>query len=226
MKCLAINTAGKILSIAVVDDNGSVLSVFEAPERRNQGNNLVGHINNVLEDASISFKDIDLMAVVTGPGSFTGIRVGISAMRGFALATKIPVIGVDAFEMFTKAVEDKVNIVVIESWREELYFAFKDYNGANISEPINISPKELQIYLDENKLSDKEFIITGDAVEKLEEILPSAEFIDCTNVSAVDVAKLAISKKQSGDAIEKPTPYYLRSADITVSRKMQRTIGE
>lgn len=223
MKCLAVNSAGKTLSIAVVEDSSNSLAVFEAPERRDQGNKLIGYINKTVEEAGISFDDLDLMAVVTGPGSFTGIRVGISAMRGFAIASKLPVVGVDAFEMFAKPTEGKINIVAIESWREELYFAFKGEDGADISEPVNVSPKELLDHLDKAK----QYIVSGDAADKLKEILSDAEFVNCSNINSVDVAKIAIDKMSAGEEIVKPVPYYLRAADISVSTKIvKRTIGE
>jgi len=226
MKCLSVNTAGKILSISIVDDD-KVLYLFEEPERKGQGNNLVGYIRKAMAETSVSFDDIGLMSVVTGPGSFTGIRVGIAAMRGYALASGIDVIGVSAFDMFAKQTADKINIIAIESWREELYFAFKDENGKDILEPVNISPANLKEYLSSNGLDGREYIFSGDATDKLRDIFSESEFADCSNINAATVAFMAISKKCSGKDFSKPVPYYLRSADVSVSCKIQqRTIGE
>ena len=226
MKCLAINTAGKILSIAIVEDD-NLLYLFEEEERRGQGNNLIGYIEKALNEVKLEVADIDLMAVVTGPGSFTGIRVGISAMRGYSLATKIPVIGISAFDMFEDIEIGKINIIAIESWREELYFAFKDEKGKDIVDAVNISPNNILSYLENNDLFGKEFVISGDAGEKLRDVLPNAEFIDCSNINSFNVAKIAIDKKIKVEVIEKPTPYYLRPADISESTKaVKRTIVE
>ena len=227
MKCLAINTAGKILSIAVVEDD-KCLYLFEEEERRGQGNLLIGYIEKAIKELNMPFEDIDLMAVVTGPGSFTGIRVGIAATRGYSIATRIPVIGVSAFDMFEKLKEGKINIIAIESWREELYFAFRDEAGKDITSPVNISPKSLLEYLKSNNILKSKFIVSGDAKDKLKEVLPEAEFIDCSSINAVDVAKIAMAKKdKSSNSFEKPKPYYMRTADISVSKKIvKRTIVE
>src|SRR3989338_6128567 len=103
MKCLAVNTATTVLSVALLD-GGKVLHVFQTPETRDQGNLVLGHVREALDARGLSFPDLDLLAVVTGPGSFTGIRIGLSAMRGLALAASLPLIGATSFDIFAAPV--------------------------------------------------------------------------------------------------------------------------
>ena len=99
LKCLAVNTATKVLSLALVEGE-EVLHFYETAETRDQGNLLLGHIQSGLKKSNLGFADLDVLAVVTGPGSFTGIRIGLATMRGIALAADKPLIGLSSFDMF------------------------------------------------------------------------------------------------------------------------------
>ena len=222
MKCLAINTATKILSIALVDGD-SILQMYKKPESRDQGNTLVTEVKTLLEKQNLSFDDLDLLAVVTGPGSFTGIRVGVSAMRGFALAANKPLVGVSTFEMFSNIKEGFVNIVAVESWRDELYFAVLNDKGENLIEPINDTAEVLFERLKEQGLHEDKIIISGDASEALKDLFKDAEFFEGEQ-TAVDVALKAIEKFKSNEKTEKASPYYMREADVTISSKIQKRV--
>lgn len=222
---LSINSAGKVLSIAITD-NDNTLYLYEAPERRDQGNKLITHISKGLESCGRKYSDIGFMGVVTGPGSFTGIRVGIAAVRGIAISLKVPVVGVSAFDLFAAPTAGKINMIAIESWRSELYFAFRNEQGKNVFEPINVLPEELKVYLQNNNIDARQLIVSGDAAENLKTVFSDSVFLINDNINAKTVAKLALEKINSVEAIIKPVPYYLRSADITLSNKVQRKIAD
>jgi len=225
MKSLAINTATKILSIAIIDDN-EVLYLYEKPESRDQGNSLISHINIGLEEAGIDFFDLDLLAVVTGPGSFTGIRIGLAAMRGIAMAADKPLVGISSFEMFSNIQPDSINIIAVESFRRDLYLAVFDEEGKELIDPVNEMPEDFFNRIKEAGLLNKKIIISGDAQEKLKEYFKSAKFSDEIK-NAVDIAGKAVAIFKNNKNIEKPLPYYLRDADVTISKKIQkRVIGE
>jgi len=222
MKCLAVNTATKVLSIAIVD-GGKTLHLFETPEMRDQGNVLLGHIKSGLAENKISFSDLDLLAVVTGPGSFTGIRVGLATMRGIALAADKPLIGISSFEMFAAAEEDAVNIVAVESWREELYFAVLDGEGRSLIECMNETPDVFFKRFHHHLPTGRKIIISGDAKESAAALFPQAILKD-KEANAADVARLAVRQFKKGAVLAKPIPYYLREADVTISRKTAHTL--
>ena len=201
MICLAVNTATSVLSIALVD-GGKTLSYFSTAETRDQGNVLIKNAQKMLLDNKLSFGDIGLLAVVTGPGSFTGIRIGIAAMRGIAMAAKLPITGVTSFDLFAETEEVYKNIVAVESWRDELYFRVAG------EEPVNVTP---EVFV---KSLNGKFLVSGDAREKLRGFLPEAKFSQ-NDANAEHLAKLALAK---GADEKRPVPFYLREPDVTIKK--------
>jgi tRNA threonylcarbamoyladenosine biosynthesis protein TsaB len=199
MRCLAVNTATSVLSVALVEDD-NVLSLFETRETRDQGNLLLKHIQSALDDHGLTYADIDLLAAVTGPGSFTGIRIGLAALRGLALATGKPIVGVSSFDMFAE--KGAPNIIAVESWREELYFRYGDITA-------NETPEDFARRI--GQVSG--LTISGDAAEKIVFFFPQAKVIT-EMPNAVTVARIAM-KNPVGTP---PTPYYLRGADVTMAK--------
>jgi tRNA threonylcarbamoyladenosine biosynthesis protein TsaB len=212
MKCLAVNTANSMLSVALTID-GLAAYEFSTPETRDQGNLLLNHATQALQAAGIGYGGLDLLAVVTGPGSFTGIRIGIAAMRGMALAAKLPLVGVTSFELYAAPRDGFANIIAVESWREELYLQLDDRTPVNVTSNVFVAG-----------LSDGHYVISGDAAAKVE--LDTAH-IDTRVRTASDVATIAVEKFMRDGAGAPPLPYYLRDADVTISTKtVQRVLAD
>ncbi len=101
MRILAIDTALDACSAALIDTMGDRVLAFESREiGRGHAELLLPIIDGVMKAAGAKFSDIDRFAVTIGPGSFTGLRVGISAARGFGLVTKKPVVGISTLAAF------------------------------------------------------------------------------------------------------------------------------
>lgn len=222
MKCLAVNTATSTFSIALVEDE-KVLHLFETPETRDQGNLLLEHIQDGLKKNNITFAELDLLAVVTGPGSFTGIRVGLAAMRGIALAAEKPLIGMSSFDMFAINDIDAINIVAIESWRDELFFAVLDGEGSPLLACGNETPEAFSRRFRDSLTDTHKISISGDAGTTVWPLFPNADLID-KKANAEDVAQLAMRKFKKSGILSKPVPYYLRDADTTISAKISKTL--
>ncbi len=97
MLILAINSAEAACDIALVR-NARVLAETKEEMTRGQDGRLPGLVTELLAAASVELADLDRLAVVTGPGSFTGIRIGVSFVRGLALALDIPALGLSSLE--------------------------------------------------------------------------------------------------------------------------------
>jgi tRNA threonylcarbamoyladenosine biosynthesis protein TsaB len=226
MKCLAVNTATKILSLALVEGE-KALHFYETTETRNQGNLLLGHIQQALKKNNLDFADLDVLAVVTGPGSFTGIRVGLATMRGIALAAGKPLIGFSSFDMFAVHGMDAVNIVAVESLRDELYFAVMDEDGPLIA-CSNETPEAFVQRFRHELPGDHPLCLSGDAAAVMTKFFPQTALADKEG-NALNIAHLALHKFKeagAGATFPNPTPYYLREADVTISSKIARTVKE
>lgn len=101
MPCLALDTAGPYCSVAVAGDDGPVAVASERIER-GHAERLMPMIDDVLTRSAARYHDIDRIGVTTGPGSFTGVRIGISVARGLALALEVEAFGVGVLDVMTK----------------------------------------------------------------------------------------------------------------------------
>ena len=117
---LAIATAGQGSTVVVRGPNGMVIR--HNPEARGQDGYLIPLVQAGLAEAGVVFADLTRIGVVTGPGSFTGLRVGLAAARGLALALDIPIVGVSAFDLY-RAVAGGDPIVALDTLRGDVFSA-------------------------------------------------------------------------------------------------------
>ena len=150
MKILAIDTTTNVLSVAVCEDR-HVLTEYYIDHKRTHSQKLMPVIENLLSDTGIDINDIDGFAVATGPGSFTGIRIGLAAARTFAQATGKPVypvttlLGLAFNAEFTK----KRVCTVIDARNGNLYcgvYSFVGKKCRTVLEPSFMSAEELNAY--------------------------------------------------------------------------------
>jgi len=140
MRVLAIDTALAACSAAVFDTvSGRIISGETLPMPRGHAEALMPLIARVMQGAGLEFADIDRVAVTTGPGSFTGLRVGISAARGIALAAARPAVGVSTLSVYAAPhlAEDKtVNVIAaIDARHEHVYLQVFGPNGRIVAAP-------------------------------------------------------------------------------------------
>ena len=202
MLILALDTSSSALSVAVLEDE-KVLACHEQVMDRGQGEALVPIIAQVLESAQKKPTDITGVAVAVGPGSFTGVRVGLSTARGIGLALNVPVYGVTNFEATAYDIASPV-IVTLDTKRGDYFTQSFDENGRIVSEAKTQSDMDLKQSLP--------FIAVGDVAKKL------AQEIGCAVLQtkyplAVSIGKIAISRISTPLP---PEPVYLRDADVTV----------
>ncbi len=208
MVILALDSAGAGCNVCVWCD-GHVLA--QAAERmdRGQDQRLMPLILDVMQKAGMDFAELDRIAVTRGPGSFTGLRIGLAAARGIGLAARKPVVGIDRFSIYRRLVPTPNNnlLVAIDSRRRELFCRLYPKDGA--------APQDLQLSTDETDdfaARTGETIITGD-------IEISGTFYQAVkNFEATACASLAAEAD-----IEKPEflprPLYIRPPDVTFPKE-------
>ena len=139
MRVLAIDTALEACSAAVLDTEQGVLAAASLPMARGHAEALMPLIAKVMGEASTAFAELDRVAVTTGPGSFTGLRVGISAARGIALASGKPAFGLTTLAAFAApyiAGDDSIALVVaIDARHEHVYLQVFGPGGRTLVPP-------------------------------------------------------------------------------------------
>lgn len=220
MKVLGLDSAGSQCAVAVLDGE-RVASVRAEAMMHGQAERLVPLIAETLAAAAVTPAALDLIAVTTGPGSFTGIRIGLAAARGLALATGRPVIGIGVLDAYAAAVppparQARTLIVAVESKRDEFYLQAFTAAGTALAPPAQVHPRDLAAWLPAGPL-----LLAGDAAARLQAQLAGHDFVmapDAQSVDAVWVARLGRAQADGG-AVEPPRPFYLRAPDTTAPRR-------
>ncbi len=217
MKVLALDTASSACSVALWSGDGIVARRFEAMER-GHAERLVPMIAEVLAEAGLTADAVDRLAVTVGPGAFTGLRVGLAAARGLALATSRPLVGVTTFEAIGHALDlaergGRPVLVAVDSRRAEVFLQQFDASMAAVGEPLLLSPEALA-----RRLAAGPLVVAGCGAAALRTVLagrPDTAFAAGPGLpDAAAVARLAASLPPG--AGWPPRPLYLRAPDATL----------
>lgn len=161
MKILAIDTSTTHSSCAVMNDN-NIVGDFSINQSMSHNEILLVMVDEMLKKLNIDIEDIDLFVAVTGPGSFTGIRIGVTVVKALAMALNKPIVAVNTLEALSFGVfTDKKKIPLIDARGERVYYGvYEGINNKNIVAPALLTIDELL-----NEFSDKgEFVFVGDCV--------------------------------------------------------------
>ena len=218
---LNIETSTKNCSVSIAK-NGEVLHYNEI----NDGNyshaeKLHPFILEVIEESNVDIHSIDAIAVGKGPGSYTGLRIGVSAAKGLCFSLNIPLISVETLLSLAHSVsvEDGYIIPMLDARRMEVYSVV--YNN-KFEEHREIRAE----VIDENsfsEFSDANVIFLGDGAEKCKEVLkrPNFSFIKDKFPSSVQMAKLSYEKYKKNDIEDVAyfEPFYLKDFIVTPEKK-------
>lgn len=161
MKILVIDTSGPVCGAAVMDGE-KVYSEFTAQNKNTHSASLMPMIEAVLGAAGTGIKDLDAVAAVTGPGSFTGVRIGVATAKGLAHGAGLPCIPVDALEALSASAGAFDGIVCpIQDARAGQVYGAAFRNGERLS---GDAPMKLEEYLDAIELLGDRFLFIGDGV--------------------------------------------------------------
>jgi tRNA threonylcarbamoyladenosine biosynthesis protein TsaB len=209
---LHLETATKVCSVGL-SLNGKLIGLKEIEEDGySHGENLNCFIEDVLLETSIKIKDLSAISLASGPGSYTGLRIGAATAKGLCYALEIPLIAIDALTCLAEIAREKhpagTLCPLIDARRMEVYNLLYDTNGKALKE---ISAD----IIDETSYSEFEpFIYFGDGAEKLQDIWADKNCaIDSTiRASASGQVKLAFQKFQENkfEDVAYWEPFYLK----------------
>ena len=172
MKLLVMDTSGPVCGVAVMEDE-KVLCEYTAQNRNTHSANLMPMAEAALQSAGKTIGEMDAIAAVTGPGSFTGVRIGVATAKGLAHGAGIPCIPVDALEALSISAGgfDGVICPIQDARAGQVYgAAFRDGKRMTADEPL-----KLEDFLEKILPFGKRFLFLGDGVpvhrEKILEIL-------------------------------------------------------
>jgi N6-L-threonylcarbamoyladenine synthase len=207
MIVLALDTAG-VDCAAAVYDSGREAVLGEASDMIGKGHaeHLMGIVDRALEQAGVALSAIERIAVTIGPGSFTGIRVGVAAARGFALSLGVPAVGVTTLAVMAEAqrltTPGRPVLAAMDAKRNEIYLQSFDAVGQPRDEARAVSVEDAQAFAAEFNGE-----ITGSATPLLK---PAATGDHANRFPISIVARLGAA---AGPDSGKPKPLYLRGPD-------------
>jgi len=226
---LALDSAGSGCSV-VVSTGETVLAAERCTTAHGQAERLLVMVDAVMRKSGLSRSALDIVGATVGPGSFTGIRVGLAAVRGIALATGARSVGVTGFEAVAAGLAPRADeresgflLVALESRREDLYVQLLDYAHRPLGGPTAASPAALAKALSD-LIGEAPLLVAGDAAQRAADmLLPRSDMIivEESAPDAASVLRAVLRRARESENLPKPLPLYLRPPDVTVSTAHQ-----
>ena len=214
MKILHIETSSKNCSVAISDGEALLCLCEEVSENYKQSESLHTFVEWALEGAEISLHDLDAVSLGMGPGSYTGLRIGSSAAKGFCYGLKIPLIAVNSMEtMIEPFLSREFDFVIplLDARRMEVYTAV--FNGKT-GEMLSATEAKILDETSFQEFKDQKVVFVGDGAAKAKEILqlPNATFEEKVYPSAKFLIKKSVEKfnHQDFEDVAYFEPFYLK----------------
>ena len=218
---LNIETATKNCSVALAKEGKTIICKEIAEEGYSHAERLHVFIEAIIKEAGIALKDLSAIAVSQGPGSYTGLRIGVSAAKGLCYALDIPLIAVDTLQALASQVTVSSGLIIpmIDARRMEVYSAI-------FSPTLEKKREVLAQIIDENSFEDLQDTVyfVGDCAEKCQSVLNKDNYVfleDIKYPSAKEMSALSYEKFKINDTVDVAyfEPYYLKDFMITAPKK-------
>jgi len=209
---LNIETATKNCSISIAKDGETIICKEMAEQGYSHAEKLHVFIEEALQELNLDFSDLYAIAVSQGPGSYTGLRIGVSAAKGLCFALNLPLIAVDTLQVLASqiSITDGIIIPMIDARRMEVYSAIFDKKQTKVR-------KTVAEIIDENSYSDihQKVHLIGDGAMKFKEVLTDDKFIFYPQIvypSAKEMSKISFEKYKKSDTVDVAyfEPFYLK----------------
>ncbi|HAM51608.1 MAG TPA: tRNA (adenosine(37)-N6)-threonylcarbamoyltransferase complex dimerization subunit type 1 TsaB [Nitrospiraceae bacterium] len=162
MRILAIETSTMLGGVAIMDESEGLLAELRLNIKSTHSERLLTGINLLLQQAGMKIQDIDVLGVASGPGSFTGLRIGLSTIKGFSFATGKPIVSVPTLEAFAWNFSCSKHpiCIMLDARKKEVYaavFRWRKKGFDNVIDATAIDPVTLL-----RSLADEPVIFAGE----------------------------------------------------------------
>lgn len=216
-KVLVLDSAMNGCNVAYYDAAEGVCHADSFEGARGQAETLVPMVQDVLEQGAASFADVEAIVVVNGPGTFTGIRIGLSAARAFGFALGVPVYGVTSLQALALCYQGDANFTaVVETRRADFYVQGFDASGAALDEARSVLAEDVEAT-----------VVIGDAAARLCEAVDGVELTggyERINPCVLGAA-FCDDARRAACFVESPGPIYLRAPDVSHPKNPPRRIA-
>ena len=233
MKILGIDTSSLSASVAVIEDD-KLICEYTVNTKKTHSQKLMPMIENMLNLSDIDINDIDLLTVCEGPGSFTGLRIGMSVAKAISHVNKLPIISVNSVELLAGNMDlcDRKICTILDAQKTQVYTGKYEYVDNKLVEIESVDVKEIDDLLEELSNTNENWVILGEAVFKYKEKISQIENITISasshNVNkASSLCKIALDKYKNNENIYNCydiVPLYIRKsqAEVQYDEKMKR----
>lgn len=219
---LNIETATKNCSVALAKNGSTLICKELAEEGYSHAEFLHVFIEAIIKEAGIAFADLKAIAVSQGPGSYTGLRIGVSAAKGLCYALGIPLLAIDTMQTLAQQVQQVEGYIVpmIDARRMEVYSAIFTSNYEAVRET------QAEVITENSFVAIKETIyFIGDCNEKCKTVLSAPNFVFLEGIqypSAKEMSALSFDKYQKSDTVDVAyfEPFYLKDFMITTKKAL------
>ncbi len=214
---LNLETATKNCSVTIARDGKTIACKEIAEQNFSHAEKLHVFIEELLTENNLKFSDLNAIAVSQGPGSYTGLRIGVSSAKGFCYALNIPLIAIDTLQLLAKQIQIEEGIIIpmIDARRMEVFTAIynKNHQQERSTQAEIINENSYQ------EISEKIHLV-GDGTEKFKNTLTHERFVFHSDVifpSAKEMSELSFEKYKISDFVDVAyfEPYYLKDFVLT-----------
>lgn len=217
MLILAIDTATKIGSVALYEDKTGIIGEINLYVKVNHSNVIMKAVDSLFDLSGYTIKDVEKIAVTTGPGSFTGIRIGVAIAKGLAYSLKKPIIGINELDVLAETGEEREGLIVplIDARKERVYYSQYKYENRKLVRKEEYKDGELRDILE--KLKGEKVVFIGDGAivnqELIKEIMGEDNIV-FSKVNSIPRAAMAtqMALHHEDDNIYTLEPFYLNKS--------------
>ena len=226
MLILAIDTATKIGSVALYEDKTGIIGEINLYVKVNHSNVIMKAVDSLFDLSGYTIKDVDKIAVTTGPGSFTGIRIGVAIAKGLAYSLKKPIIGINELDVLAETGEEREGLIVplIDARKERVYYSQYKYENRKLVRKEEYKDGELRDILEKLKGEKVAFIGDGAIVnqELIKEIMGEDNIV-FSKVNSIPRAAMAaqMALHHEDDNIYTLEPFYLNKSQAEREKELR-----